>query len=150
MLIPECWEEFRVGETLTTDGVTITETHIVEFTSLTLEFSPLHMDEEFAKSTPFGRRIANGPLLLSIAVGLVMMTGVLVKAGIAILGFDNVRFLAPTYIGDSIRVKVTIKEKRESKRPGRGVIVAAHEIINQRGETVMTFDQSQLIKRRES
>jgi acyl dehydratase len=62
--------------------------------------------------------------------------------------YDRLRFIKPVFIGDTIRVRVTIKEKRDHKQPDHGMVVKALEVFNQRGETVLACEHLLLVKRR--
>ena len=141
-------DDFEVGGRSVTPAITITDAHLVNWAGLTMDFYPLHMDEEFAKKTAFGTRIAHGPLILAMAIGLVSMSGIYADSVIAWLGLENLRILAPTRIGDTIRVEVEVKEKRETSRPERGICVLTYRVKNQRDEDVMIFDCLQLMHRK--
>jgi len=143
----KCWDDFNVGDRVVTQGITITDAHLVSWAGLTMDFYPLHMDEEFAKNTPFGTRIAHGPLVFAMAFGLVFMTGFYQDSIIAWLGLENMRIPAPTRLGDTIRVEVEVKEKRETKNSARGICVLTYTIKNQRDEDVTVFDCLQLMHR---
>ena len=142
------WDDFKLGERTVTQAITITEAHLVAWAGLTMDFYPLHMDEEFAKKTPFGTRIAHGPLIFAISVGLVFMSGWFEDSVIAWVGLENLRITAPTRIGDTIRVEVEVKEKRETSKLERGIIVLRYKIKNQKDQEVMTFDFIELMHRR--
>ena len=133
------WEDFAVGEEITTSCITITDAHLVNWAGLTMDFYPLHMDEEYAKKTTFQSRIAHGPLIFAMAVGLVGMTGIYGDSILAWLGVENLKMSAPVRIGDTIWVYAKVKEKRETKNPSRGIIKFFWEIKNQRDDTVMTL-----------
>ena len=141
------WEEYSVGEEITTGAITIGEAHIFQFAGLSTDFHPLHVNEEYAKGTQFGKRIAHGPMIFGMSVGLITSSGIWGDAAIALLGFDNIRIPAPVFIGDTIHVKVKFKEKRESRKPDRGIMTSECECRNQRDEVVMAFDQIQLFHR---
>jgi len=126
----KCLEDFEIGDGVESFGVTITDAHLVAWASLTLDHFPLHMDEEFAKKTIFGGRIVHGPFLFAI----------LGDSIIAWLGVENMRIPLPTRIGDTIRVQATVKEKRETSKKERGILVLDYKIINQKDEVVMQFD----------
>lgn len=83
----KCWDDFKVGDKFRTQAVTVTETHVVNWTSLTGDWYPLHTDEEWAKKTVFGGRIAHGPLTFALAVGLVGMSGIFEDSLIACLAW---------------------------------------------------------------
>jgi acyl dehydratase len=125
------------GETITTAGRTIGEGDVTLFAGLAGDFTPIHMDETFAQTTPFGRRIAHGPLTMSVAIGLLTQAGVL---GERVIGLVNVNwdFAGPVFIGDTIRSQVTVEEVRPTSKAGRNLATFLLEVANQRGETVQT------------
>lgn len=142
------WEEWKVGAVYETTGRTITETDIVNYAGLSGDYAPLHIDEEFAKKTPFGTRIAHGPLIYCIAAGLLFQLHLYDDTAIGFLGFENLKFTRPVKIGDTIRARITVTETRETSRPDRGVIKRQLEVFNQRGEVVQEGLQAFLIKRK--
>jgi len=111
-------DDFNVGDVYTTASITVTETHLVNWAGLTMDFYPLHMDKEYAAKTEFGERLAHGPLIFGLAVGLVSMAGFGGDAAIAWLGVDNMKMLAPVKIGDTVRVIVEVTEKQKTSKPG--------------------------------
>jgi acyl dehydratase len=115
-------------------GRTITETDIVIHAGQTGDFFPHHMDEEWCKTQPFRKRIAHGTLIFSIAVG---MTAGLINEVAMTYGYERLRFIKPVFIGDTITVSVTIKEKKDHKKPGFGLVTELVEAFNQAGELVM-------------
>ena len=140
------FEEFEVGASRETTGRTITEADIVLHAGQTGDFYPHHMDAEWCKTQPFGQRMAHGTLVFSVGVG---MTAGAINPQAMSYGYDRLRFVRPVFIGDTIRAKVTIKEKRDdAKRPGHGVVVEGLEVVNQRGETVLVADHLLLVNRR--
>jgi acyl dehydratase len=131
----EYFEDYKVGGQRVTSGRTITETDIVIHAGHTGDFFPHHVDAEFARQTQFGQRIAHGTMTFSIGIGL---TASQINPVAFTYGYDKLRFPKPVFIGDTLRTRVTIKEKREDpKRPGHGRVVEACEVLNQRGEVVM-------------
>src|SRR4030066_782488 len=134
------WEDFNIGEEVITPSITITEAHLVNWAGLTMDFYPLHMDEEYAKKTVFKGRIAHGPLTFALAIGLVYRTGIYGYSILAWLGVENMKIPAPVRIGDTIRVHAKVTEKLETKNPSKGVIKFLWDIKNQRDETVMPLD----------
>jgi acyl dehydratase len=142
------WEDFSVGDKVTSMAITVTEAHVVTWAGLTMDFYPLHMDKEYAANTPFKERIVHGPLTFAMAVGLMGMTGYAKDSAIAWLGVDNMRIPAPVKIGDTIRLHVEITELRETKNPDQGLTMMRYEVVNQRDEPVMTFDMKFLMHRR--
>jgi acyl dehydratase len=143
------WEDFSVGDKVTSMAITVTETHVVTWAGLTMDYYPLHMDKEYAARTPFKERIVHGPLTFAMAVGLMGMTGYAKDSVIAWLGVDDMRIPAPVKIGDTIRLHTEITELRETKNPDQGFTMMRYEVVNQREETVMTFNMKFLMHRRE-
>ncbi len=132
-MLDKYFDELEVGTRAVSRGRTITEADIVNFAAFSGDWYPLHTDREFAAGTMFGQRIAHGMLVMSVATGLVpMKPGVVV----AFYGMDKVRFTAPTFIGDTIRVEAELIEKQD-KGPF-GVITIRQEIKNQRNEVCNT------------
>ena len=143
------WEDFSVGDKVTSMAITVTEAHLVTWAGLTMDYYPLHMDKEYAAGTPFKERIAHGPLTFALAVGLMGTTGYAKDSVIAWLGVNDMRIPAPVKIGDTIRLHAEITELRETKNPNQGLTVMRYEVVNQRSEPVMTFDMRFLMHRRE-
>lgn len=132
-MLERYFDELEVGARSTSRGRTITEADIVNFSAFSGDWYPLHSDKEYAASTVFGQRIAHGMLVLSVATGLISMKpGVVV----AFYGVDSLRFVAPTFIGDTIRVEAELLEMRD--KGAFGVVTARQEIKNQRDEVVCT------------
>lgn len=142
------WEDWEVGAEWTTAARTVTEADIVNYAGLSGDFNPLHMDEEYARTTIFGSRIAHGPLVYALSAGLVFQLHLYDETMIAFLGFDKLRFTAPVRAGDTIHARIKILERRETSRPDRGVIRRELLVLNQRAEVVQEAEQAFLIKRR--
>lgn len=140
------YEDFEVGAVRETIGRTITEADIVLHAGQTGDFYPHHMDAEWCKTQDFGQRVAHGTLIFSVTVG---MTAGLINPEAMTYGYDRLRFIRPVFIGDTLRCKVTIKEKREHKRPGYGIVVEGVEVFNQRDELVHVFDHLLIVNKRE-
>jgi itaconyl-CoA hydratase len=141
------WEDFEVGDEVRTITITVTETHVVQWAQLTMDYYPLHMDEEFAKKTIFKGRIVHGPFTFALAVGLVSCTNIFGDSIMAWLGVENMRLPIPVRIGDTLRVVASVKEKRETKKEDRGIVTFTYEVKNQRKELVMSFDYNLLMHR---
>jgi acyl dehydratase len=139
------FEDYQQGATRETQGRTITETDIVLHAGQTGDFYPHHMDAEWCKTQPFKQRMAHGTLIFSVAVG--MTAGEINPAAMS-YGYDRLRFIKPVFIGDTIHVRVTIKEKRDHKKPDHGVVVEAVEVINQDQVTVLVCEHLLLVQRK--
>jgi acyl dehydratase len=142
------FEDFALGDTIETRGRTIDAADFHTFAGLVGNYYPLHIDEEFGKATRFGSRVGHGSLTLSLAIGLVGMSGYLGDAVVAQLEIQNVRALAPVVPGDTLRVlaEVTECEAEEGSRHGQLAIV--YSTRNQDGTEVMNFEQKMLVRRK--
>lgn len=141
------WEDLQAGDIVESAGMTITDAHLVNWAGLTGDIVSLHLDEEYASGTPFGRRIAHGPLTMSLALGLITQTGYFTSVA-AWLGLDEVRATKPVFIGDTIRVEAFVRVSRKTSKPTTGIWTLDYAVLNQRGETVMTFSSSFMVRRR--
>lgn len=126
------FEEFSVGQTFDHPiRRTITEADNVLFTTLTHNPAPLHLDAEYMKGTEFGRPLVNSCLTLGLMVGI-SVNDTTLGTTVANLGWDEVRFPAPLYPGDTVRIESEVLEMRESRsRPDNGIVVFAHRAYNQ-------------------
>lgn len=138
------FEDYQEGATRETVGRTITETDIVLHAGQTGDFYPHHMDAEWCKTQPFKQRMAHGTLIFSVAVG---MTAGEINPVAMSYGYDRLRFIRPVFIGDTLRVRVSIKEKRDHKKPGLGIVVEAVEVLNQEQATVLVCEHLLLVER---
>ncbi|PTM96081.1 phenylacetic acid degradation bifunctional protein PaaZ [Mycoplana dimorpha] len=133
------YEGLKVGETVETPSRTISLDDIEHFARFTGDEFYAHMDEEAASANPFfPGRVAHGYLILSFAAGLFVdpAPGPL----LANYGLDNLRFLKPVSPGDSIRVRLTVKDKRAARSPEYGEVRWDAEVFNQHDETVARYD----------
>ena len=129
-------------------GRTITEADNVLFCSLTMNTQPLHLNEDFASKTQFGRRIVNGLLTLSLVVGI-SVSDLTDGTIVANLGYENVKHPQPVFHGDTIYVETTVVAKRESKsRPDCGIVTLTHIGRNQDGAAVVEVTRSALFLKR--
>ena len=142
------WEEWEIGAEFQTASRTITEADVVNFAGISGDYNPLHIDEEFCKQTQFGTRIAHGPLVYSIAAGLLFQLHLYDDTLIAFLGFDSLKFTLPVKIGDTVRVRVEVLEKRETSKPDRKIMKRLLQVLNQRDEIVQEGVQAFLLKKK--
>ena len=131
------YEDLQAGDEFLTPARTITEADVVIYAGFSGDYNPIHTDEEFAKTTIFGRRILHGPAVFCIATGLVSRLGLVDGTAIAFLGMTW-DLKGPVFIGDTIHVRDRVAEKRLTRKPGRGIVTFAVEILNQRGEVVQS------------
>ncbi len=131
------FEDIEIDQTLVTRGRTITEADIVQFAALTGDYNPMHTNAEYMKTHPMGQRVAHGMLTLSYAVGLLYQLGFMERTVLAFRGLE-MKFSLPVLIGDTIHIRLTVKEKKEMRRLGGGIITAEIKILNQDGKTVQS------------
>ena len=139
-------EDLSVGDEFYTPGRTITEADVVAFAGLTGDYASIHTDEEYAKASIHGRRIAHGLLGLAYAQGLTWRVSSGEGARLASLGWEDWRFLQPIFIGDTIRVRCRVVSARQSSsNPTRGVVVEELEILNQHDEVTQRGRHATLV-----
>src|SRR3954454_14514590 len=132
---PIYFEDIELHSVRQSTGRTMTEADFVLHAGHTGDFYPHHVDAEFARTTPFGQRIAHGTMTFTIGIGL---TASQINPVAFTYGYDKLRFPKPVFISDTIRTRITVKDKQEDpklKEPGR--VVEACEVLNQRNEVVM-------------
>ncbi len=141
------FEDHKVGARYETLARTVSETDIVTFVNLCGFSEPLFMDMEYVKKeSVFGRRAAPGAFTFALSEGLIMQTGMIHGTGMAYLG-SELRVAAPVLEGDTIRVEVEIVDKRETKKPDRGIVTYQHRVLNQRNEVVLEARVQRMIRR---
>ena len=128
------FEEFFVGQKVSTVGRTVTEYDINTFAGLSGDYNQIHTDAEFIRNTPIGQRIAHGILGLSIASGLAMRTGILEGTVIVFREITEWKFVKPIFINDTIHVELQVKETKALPRIGGGAVAIELEVKNQRDE----------------
>ena len=137
------FDELNVGDKIKHSmGRTITEADNVLFCALTMNTQPLHINEDFASKTQFGRRIVNGIFTMGLAVGITvpeLTEGTI----IANLGYENVKHPNPVFHGDTLYVETEVLEKRESSsKPDRGIVRLKHIGKKQDGTVVVEIERS--------
>jgi acyl dehydratase len=141
------FEELEAGQEIFTAARTITESDLVQFANLTGDTNPMHTDAESSKSNIFGERIAHGLLGLSYTMGLLWPLGFMEGTVMAFMGLEA-KFKAPIKIGDTIHAMAKVKQKKEMKAMGGGIVVLESRLYNQRDEVVQQADMTLLIKSR--
>lgn len=141
------FEDFELGDTMVTRGRTIDIGDITNFAALTGDYYPLHIDEEHAKTTRFGTRIAHGPFTFTVAVGLVGSSGFYGDAIVALLEIKSLKATKPVISGDTLKVRAEVIEATAGENPKYGTIGVNYSVRNQRDEEVMVFQQFMLARR---
>jgi 3-hydroxybutyryl-CoA dehydratase len=128
------FEDVEIGQEWESSGRTITEADVVNFAGISGDFNPIHMDHEFAKTTPFRRPIAHGLLVFAVGSGL----GVTCPSmrTVAFLQVREWNFREPLFIGDTVKLRSRVLEKSVRGRGRRGEIVWYRGVYNQEGKVV--------------
>lgn len=131
------FDEMKVGDSASLSK-TVTESDILTFAGLTMDFNPVHVNAEYAKDSIFGERIAHGMLSAGFISAVL---GTTLPGPNAIYLGQELKFTAPVKIGDTVTATATITEKREDKR----ILKLLTQVTNQRGEIVV--DGNAVIKK---
>ena len=144
------YEDCDLGSEFVTPGRTILESDIALFAGLSGDYNRLHTDAEFSSKTAFGKPVALGLLVLSSTSGLTARLPLLRGLEGSILGLANLecRWRAPTFAGDTLKVRDTVADRTETSKPARGIVRLDRTAVNQRGEDVMLSEWKLLVKRR--
>ncbi|MES2149019.1 MAG: phenylacetic acid degradation bifunctional protein PaaZ [Pseudomonadota bacterium] len=145
------FEELQMGDSLLTHRRTVSEADIVAFGGISGDFFYMHFDEIAARDSQFGKRIAHGYFVLSAAAGLFVSPAP--GPVLANYGLDNLRFITPVAIGDTIRARLTCKRKVDRNRSdekgvGQGVVAWDVQVTNQHEELVASYDILTLVMKR--
>ena len=145
------FEELQIGESLLTHRRTVGEADLINFGGISGDYFYMHFDEEAAKASTFGQRIAHGYFVLSAAAGLFVSPAP--GPVLANYGLDTLRFVKPVGIGDTIQARLTCKRKidrhrKDASGQGQGVVAWDVEVSNQRGELVASYDILTLVAKR--
>jgi len=143
------FEDWTVGDRMTHEiRRTVTETDNLLFSTMTHNPQPLHLDVEAARASEFGQILVNGTFTFALMVGLSVGDTTLGTL-VANLGYDKLVMPKPVFIGDTMRATSEVVELKASKsRPNAGIVIFAHELINQRDEVVCRCLRSALVKKR--
>ncbi len=131
------FEEFQVGEKVTTEQRTVTDGDIMTFATLSGDNNRIHTDAQFSAAGPFGKRVAHGLLGLSIASGLLWKTGILDGTVIAFREVNEWKFVKPVFIDDVVHAELESLETKALPRIGGGSVVVGVELKNQNNDVCM-------------
>lgn len=141
-------DDYTPGEIIETRGRTITEADVTMFAGLTGDYNELHTNSEVMDKSQFGQRLVHGLLGLSFAIGLYFRTGAMEGTVLAFLGMEEWKFVGPLFIGDTIAVKLTVRDVLPSKsKQDRGVVKLNLDIVNQKGETTQSGTIALMVRR---
>jgi oxepin-CoA hydrolase/3-oxo-5,6-dehydrosuberyl-CoA semialdehyde dehydrogenase len=146
------FDELRIGDTLLTARRTVTEADVVNFAGISGDHFYAHTDDLAAKRSIFERRVAHGYFVLSAAAGLFVDPGE--GPVLANYGLESLRFVKPVYPGDTIRVRLTVKQKTAKETPPggvpQGVVAWDVEVTNQNDEAVAVYTILTLVRKKET
>ena len=142
------FEQFEVGQAFS-HGIrrTVTETDNLLLSTMTHNPSAIHLDAHYAKTTEFGKPLVNSIFTLGLMLGI-SVNDTTWGTTVGNLGWDEIRFPKPVFVGDTLRVESKVLEKRDSKsRPHSGVVVFQHSAWNQHDEMVAICKRVALMHR---
>ncbi|WP_430296669.1 MaoC family dehydratase [Sinomonas sp. B1-1] len=142
------YEDFEVGAVIRHEVTrTVTEADNLLITTLTMNVQPLHLDAEFSAKSLYGKQIVNSIFTLGLVTGIPVQDTTL-GTTLGNLGFRDIEFPKPVFIGDTLRVETEALDKRVSKsRPDTGIVGIEHRGYNQRDELVCVVRRTALMKR---
>ena len=140
------FDQFEVGDTYLSQARTVTESDVMTFAGLSGDFNPLHTDAEFAKTSPFGERIAHGMLVVAMATGMANWTGIFEGTTLALME-QVIRYKGAVKLGDTIHLELEVVEKKETSKADRGIIRLATRVRNHQDEIAVDGEWTLLMKR---
>lgn len=143
------YEEMPIGRRFVSRPRVLTEVDVDRFAELTGDLNRLHTDEEYARKTMFGGRIAHGLLVLSLAIGLWYEMGLTRDSLVALLGMDKVAFRAPVRPGERFHLVSRVRSRRPSKsNPEAGIVVLHDVVVDNLKRKLVEFERILLVRRR--
>jgi acyl dehydratase len=141
------YEDLEPGRTYRTGSRRVTDDDVEAFADVSGDRNPLHLDDEYAGASVFGRRVAHGVLGLAVATGLINAAGLTRGTLVAFLGL-NWDFAGPLYPGTEVFVDLKVVSRRETSRPGRGLVVLGAALTEAGGAVVQRGELRLLVRRR--
>ncbi|MFH0729468.1 MAG: MaoC/PaaZ C-terminal domain-containing protein [Pseudomonadota bacterium] len=141
------FEEFEIGKKTVTPAKQITAEALDTFLDISGLHLPLFMNDEAAQGIGHKKRLTPGPMILSLTMGLVKETGWFDHI-VAVLEFEQLRFLKAMHIGDTIQAEMTVKFTKPTKNPNRGLVILSYLGFNQAGDNVLSADGKYLMQTR--
>ena len=143
------YEDFEIGRRFEHKvHRTVTETDNLLFSALTMNPAALHLDAEYMKDTAYGKPLVNSVFTLGLMVGISIYDTTF-GTTVANLGWEDVRFPKPVFVGDTLRIETTVLAMRESRsRKDAGIVTLGHKAFNQRNEEVASCRRVALMLKR--
>ena len=140
------FEDFRLGEKFSIPAKTMTDAHFLFFAGMTGDNHPIHYDDEYAKTTRFGKRVAHGLLVTSMTASGASPLSPMIEGSIVAFVEQSSHFLKPVLIGDTITPELEVTEL--IPKTDTGLLRLTTRVKNQRGEVVLEGTHAYLIKKR--
>lgn len=144
------FEDFEAGQSFETAGRTITEADLTLFSMVSGDWNPIHADAEFARGTRYGQRVVHGALGIAIATGRLHELGIFERSAVAMIGLRNWTFREPMFVGDTVRLRLTILGKSLGGSGRSGRVERRFELLNQRGAVVQEGESDVLVLARDA
>ncbi len=141
-------EDFEPGQVFTSSARTITEADLTLFAMLSGDWNPVHVDEEFARTTQYGKRLVHGLYGPAIMTGFMQQLGIFDGSAIAMLNVSQLTFKLPLLVGDTVHLRLTILATRATSDGKRGVVGRRFELVKHGGEVAQEMLSDVLIRRR--
>lgn len=143
--MPRCFEELGPREVTVSPERTVTDLDVRSFAQLTGDHNPIHLSDEAARQGRFGRRIAHGAFIFSASIGL-LQQGESWPDVLAFVGVERLRFVRPVFLGDTIRVRQTVRSL-DPVDEATGLVEAREEVLNQEDAVVVSYTAKFLVRR---
>lgn len=144
------YEDFDIGDVFRSRlGRTVTETDNIWFTNLTMNTNQIHFNQPYAERTEFGQPLVVSTFTVALIVGLSVADTS--ENAAANLGWDRIKLPKPVYVGDTLWAESEVISKRDSNsRPTLGIVGIHTRGVNQRAETVVEFDRTFMVYKRDA
>ncbi|HWK45616.1 MAG TPA: MaoC/PaaZ C-terminal domain-containing protein [Stellaceae bacterium] len=142
------FEDFEPGQEFISSARTITEADLTIFAMLSGDWNPVHVDEEFAKASAYGKRVVHGLYGPAIMTGFLQQLGIFDGSAIAMLNISQLNFLKPLLVGDTVHMRLTILDARPTKDGTRGVVGRKFRLVKHGGEVAQEMLSDVLVRRR--
>jgi acyl dehydratase len=140
------FDQLSIGDHFVCQGRTVTEADTVNFAGLSGDYNPLHTDQTYGETTPFGGRIAHGMLVLAIATGQANQLGIFEGTTIALLQ-QTAKYVGAVKFGDTVHLEFKVVDKKETSKPDRGILTIETTVLNQDGKAVIEGQWVLMLKR---
>lgn len=142
------FEDFSAGQVFESSGRTITETDLTMFSMLSGDWNPIHADAEFAKATRYGQRVVHGTLGIALATGMLHELGIFHRSAVAMMSLQSWQFVAPVFVGDTLRLRLHITGTDGGKSARVGVVSRRFCLLNQADTIVQDGHSDVLVLKR--